>query len=103
MFGFILVFISERCRLLTTVPACLFWLQTEARSEATHSELAVAAPLFLGTYRTCTTWTVFVRLISTILIASREAHLGHVQSGACCAIQPSETWGFHGRAPRHFC
>ena len=32
-----------------------------------------------------------VKLISTTWAVSREADLGHVQSGACCAIQPSET------------
>ena len=32
-----------------------------------------------------------VKLISTTWTVSREADLGHVQSGACCAIQPSET------------
>ena len=55
--------------------------------------MPAAAPLFLGTYRTCTTWTVVVKLISTTWAVSREANLGHVQSGACCPIEPSETCG----------
>ena len=32
-----------------------------------------------------------MKLISTTAIVSRKANLGHVQSGACCAIQTSET------------